>query len=178
MRSGGARAHIRLLLAVIAFATPGVGRARAQAGQCKAVVLQGVTDDMGRAWRRGQVLPVDIARDAASGRSFCAHGGSCISQTLRGAPASRLVNCRVGEALGGGDYRLMAVPQGTTRAAAMDQRRQQVTERLAGMGLSNAGASAYADDYVDRPTSPNGRLVAAALAGRHAALARMSAQRP
>ena len=156
-----------------------VASAACHAQSCDIVVLQPVTDDIGNRWPSGKTLPVDIARDEAGRRSFCAHGGSCLPESTNGSPAVRLASCRVGGALGGGDYRLVPDPRRMGAAAAAQMMtRDRVEARLNDLGFSNAGAATYADDYVRRPASAEGRLVARAMNGSTAALATMRRRLP
>lgn len=163
----------------LSFAVAITAGAAGHAQSCQVRVLQPITDDLGNRWRPGQMLPVDIARDEAGRRSFCAHGGACMPVTANGSPSVRLTNCLVGGALGGGDYRLVPDPHvmGAATAARMTKR-DRVESRLSDLGLSNASAGTYAEEYVQRPASADGRLVARALRGSKAAFASMQARLP
>ena len=90
------------LFAVLAAATglaPAVCRATVQ--ECHARVLQPVTDDMGHRWKKGAIVPVDIARSNLDGDRYCAHGGSCLPPAQsNGQETSVLTNCKVGGAIG------------------------------------------------------------------------------
>lgn len=167
------------LIAYLAVAMAVPASAAGHSQSCRVEVLQPVTDDLGNRWRPHATLPVDIARNEAGHRSFCAHGGACLPEAAHGSPAVRLTNCRVGSSLGGGDYRL--VPDPNTMGAAAAARmmtRDRVEARLSDLGFSNASAGAYADDYIRRPASADGRLVTRALTGSKAALATMRALLP
>lgn len=167
------------IIACLAVVVAVTASATCHAQSCRVAVLQSVTDDLGNRWRPHETLPVDIARDEDGRRSFCAHGGACLPEAANGSPAVRLTNCRIGAALGGGDYRL--VPDPATMGAAAAARtttRDRVEARLSDLGFSNASAGTYADDYIRRPGSADGRLVARALAGSKAALATMRASLP
>lgn len=85
------------------MATP----ALADGPECRLRILSAVTDDVGNTWQPGKVLPVDIQRVDGKGVSFCAHGGSCIPRMSGNALASRLIDCRKGASIGGGDYSLI-----------------------------------------------------------------------
>jgi len=61
---------------------------------------------MGNLWQKGQVLPVDIARDSREGKFYCTHGGSCVPSELNGNEAVGLIDCIVGPSIGDGDFQL------------------------------------------------------------------------
>ncbi len=86
---------------------------------CQVRVLAPIKDDLGNTWKVGSILPVDIERDGANGGAFCAHAGSCLPQMVGTQPALTLLNCRVGTALGGGDFRL--VPGGRRSGSVLKQ---------------------------------------------------------
>ena len=91
-------------------------RARAASPQeCQVRVLAPITDDLGNTWKTGSVLPVDIGREGPNGGAFCAHGGSCLPRLSGSKPVLTLLNCKVGTALGGGDFRLVPERSGAVR---------------------------------------------------------------
>ncbi|GAA0660049.1 hypothetical protein FHT00_002896 [Sphingomonas insulae] len=146
--------------------------------ECMVRVLQPVTDDLGNRWDAGKLLPVTILRRDANGASYCTHGGSCIPRMRGAVQVVRLTNCRPGAALGHGDYRLDPDPRTMGRAdAKRAMTARGVGDRLAALGFSNAAIGSWSEDYVAHPDSPNGRLVARALAGSKPAIAAMRAKR-
>lgn len=150
-----------------------------EAQECKARVITPVVDEMGNHYKAGNILPVDIDRENGTGGTFCASGGSCVPRKLSGNDAVVLVNCKVGPALGGGDFRL--VPDSSkmgSKAAAKLQSRQNTVAKLNDLGFSNASAGSLADDYANHPHSKTGRLVANALAGSQTALAALKRSNP
>ena len=84
------------------------------APECQVRVLQPLTDDLGNHWQPGHVLPVTIERDNADGGAYCAHGGSCLPRKMNGHDSVKLMNCRIGEAIGGGDHRLSSTKSPAT----------------------------------------------------------------
>ncbi len=166
------------VLAASGLLWPIYGRA-SESLECQVRVLTPVTDDLGNHWEKGKVLPVDIERDDKNVQTYCASGGSCIPRLLSGKIAVSLLNCKVGPVLQGGDRRLIPTPArigGTTTNAMLSH--QATVKRLSELGLSNASAGSLADDYVNRPRSKNGRLVAQALAGSSSALATLKRNLP
>lgn len=147
--------------------------------ECQIRILRPVTDDMGHRWSAGRLLPVTIMRRDANGTSFCAHGGSCVPRMTRDGQAAQLVNCKPGEALGNGDFRLDPNPVVMSRADAGKMRtRSAVENKLSTLGFSNAASGTWANDYAANPASAHGRLVVRALAGSAEALATMKAKLP
>lgn len=148
--------------------------------ECQARVQRPVTDDMGHGWKPGDVVPVDIAREGGKGGQFCAHGGACLPrQTAEGQAALALTNCKVGPAIGGGDYRLVpdAHLAGAAAAAAMEAC-ADVEQKLSALGFSNAAAGSLAEDTVSHPRSRKAQQVHRALRGSREALSTLQAQYP
>ncbi|MBA8881850.1 hypothetical protein [Phyllobacterium myrsinacearum] len=83
-----------------------------EAADCHALVRQSITDDMSNVWQKGQKLPLDIARKGPDGWLYCTHGGSCIPRDMNGTEAVHLIDCKVGVAIGEGDYRLEQTSKG------------------------------------------------------------------
>ena len=147
--------------------------------ECQVRVVQPLIDDLGNHWQPGQVLAVTIERDYASGGAYCASGGSCLPRKVNGSDAVRLLNCRTGASLGGGDHGLVPDPHRIGTAAAQAMRtRNQVEQSLSKLGFSNASASGLADEYLTNPQSSTGRLIARALAGSSAATATLKRNNP
>ena len=156
-----------------------IGYSSANAQECQARIVLPVWDDLGNAWKAGSTLPVNIERIGTQGSSFCASGGSCLPSRVGGSAALALLNCTVGPAIGGGDYRLIpSVQKAGAAAASALQMRQNATEKLSALGFSNASAGSLAEDYVRAPHSRNARLVAQALAGSRAAVAVLKHDHP
>ena len=147
--------------------------------ECQVRVLAPITDDLGDTWKTGAVLPVDIERDGPNGGAFCAHGGSCLPRLAGTQPVVTLLNCKVGPALGGGDFNILTdAERGGSAAAAKLQRLQDTTAKLVDLGFSSASSSTLADNFVNHPRSSDGQLVAKALAGSRSALATLSRNNP
>ncbi len=147
--------------------------------ECQVRVLASITDDLGTTWKTGSVLPVDIERDGPNGGAFCAHGGSCLPLLAAARPALTLLNCKIGPALGGGDFRLVPDSErGGSAAAATLRRLQDTTAKLMDLGFSSASSSILADEFVNHPRSSDGQLIAKALAGSRPALATLKRNNP
>ncbi len=169
---------MKTIAMLILAATAGAASA-ADFPECKVRTLAPVTDDGGYRNPAATILPADILRRDAHGVSYCAHGGTCVPERVRGRQVARLINCRPGKSIGNGDYRLDPDPR--TMGAA-DARRflsaRQVGDKLAALDFSNAAIGSWSSDYATNPASPNGRLVARALAGSSKAVAEMKAKLP
>ena len=151
----------------------------AEIPDCKVRVLQPLTDDLGNHWQPGQTLSMTIERDNASGGSYCASGGSCVPLKINGSDAVRLLNCRVGAAIGDGDRSLVPDPNLAGTGAAQEMRlRSDVERKLSNLGFSDASAGSLADEYVLHPGSANGRLVKSALTGSSAAICMLKQNHP
>lgn len=176
------KAYMVTKLATVLFMSilHGSNRAEASAPQeCQVRVLVGVTDDLGNAWKTDSVLPVDIEREGPNGGAFCAHGGSCLPRLAAAGPALTLLNCKVGPALGDGDFRLVPDSErGGSAAAAKLQRLQETTAKLMDLGFSSASSSTLADKFVNHRRSSDSQLVARALAGSRPALATLKRNNP
>lgn len=169
---------MKTIAMLILVATAGAASA-ADFPECKVRTLAPVIDAGGYRNAAGKILPADILRRDEHGVSYCAHGGTCVPERVRGRQVVRLINCRPGKSIGNGDYRLD--PDSRTMGAA-DARRfltaRQVGDKLVDLDFSNAAIGSWSSDYATNPASPNGRLVARALAGSKEAIAKMKAKLP
>ena len=109
--------HMNKIVALLFVSTLLVSSRAGASGpqQCQIRVLAPITDDLGNTWKTGSVLAVDIERDGPNGGAFCAHGGSCLPRMAGAQTVLTLLNCKVGPALGGGDFRLVPERSGAVR---------------------------------------------------------------
>lgn len=100
-------------------------------------------------------------------------------RVVNGSSALTLLNCKIGPALGGGDFRLVpdANVVGPVVAAKL-QSLQSAIAKLSTLGFSNASAGSLAYDYVNHPRSRNAQLVAKALNGSQQAVAILKQSNP
>lgn len=74
-----------------------------------AVIRGPVTDDMNNAWKQGQKLSVDRARETSIGMQYCSHRGSCLPRDLDGKEVVHLTDCKIGASIGDGDRRVEGI---------------------------------------------------------------------
>jgi hypothetical protein len=169
---------MKTAILLLALTTAGVANA-SEVPECQIRILHSVDGDRGDHWSAEKMVPADIMRRDRNGVSFCAHGGSCIPARANGREVARLVDCRQGRSIGNGDYRLTPVPELMgARRTRIFLTAERVGDKLSALGFSQAGIGSWAGDYATNPASPNGRLVARALAGSKSALAEMKAKLP
>ena len=157
------------------------------ADSCKAIALRDVPalEDPSSILRRGEydtgITQYRVSKQTGLA-SLCSHGGYCYPTHVFvdgiKVKVLRLTNCKVGKK----DYEnseeyFYDVDVIRSAVNAVDLRRDDVDNKLVGMGLCSACAANAAQHYVHRPRSKCGRLVKAALEGSSAALKRLKRDR-